>query len=99
MIIEVTEMKEYLRAESDEEDNFIENLIQAAELYLLNAGCILKGPNEQTTKLAKLAVKMLVSHWYENRQIEQTGTVVTKISFSLDSIIAQLKYCYGGEVQ
>jgi len=98
MIIEVTEMKEYLRVDGNEEDASIESFIQAAESYLLNAGCILVGTNEAGNNLAKLAVKLLVSHWYENREVEKVGKTVAKTNFSLDSIITQLKYCYGSEI-
>ena len=41
--------------------------------------------------LYKLAIKMLVLHWYENREVIGNAN---KLSFSLDNIITQLKYCY-----
>jgi uncharacterized phage protein (predicted DNA packaging) len=97
MIVEIDEMKEYLRIDSDDNDLEIANFIETAEIYLTNAGCVLLGPDEKANNLAKLAVKILVSHWYENREVEKIGTSVAKLGFSLDSIITQLKYCYGGE--
>ena len=41
--------------------------------------------------LYKLAIKMLVLHWYENREVIGEAK---KLAFSLDNIITQLQYCY-----
>lgn len=95
MIVTIKEMKEYLRVDGNDEDNSIEGLIEAAEMYLVNAGCVLKDVNGIEINLAKLAVKQLVVHWYENR--EPTGKA-DRLTFSLDNIITQLKYCYGSEI-
>lgn len=91
-ILTLSEAKKYLKLEDDytDEDLDIQSLIDAAEIYLVNAGCTLK-PDDA---LAKLAIKILVVNWYENRSIEITGRNFNKIKFSLDSIISQLKYCY-----
>lgn len=83
------ELKEYLRIDSADEDMLLSTLVTAAEDFLKNAGVI----QDYTNDLYKLAVKLLVSHWYENRQVEQHGRYVAKLSFSLDTIITQLKYC------
>lgn len=91
-VLSLNEAKKYLRLDDDytDEDADIQPFIDAAEMYLINAGCTLK-PDDQ---LAKLAIKILVSNWYENRCIEITGPNFNKIKFSLDVIITQLKYCY-----
>lgn len=81
------EVKEYLRVDGTDEDPEIQGLINAAEAYLTNAGVI----KDETNELYKLAVKMLVVNWYENRQ--PIGKA-DKLAFGLDSIITQLKYCY-----
>lgn len=81
------EVKEYLRIDGTDEDTEIQGLINAAEAYLTNAGVI----KDETKELYKLAVKMLVVNWYENRQ--PIGKA-DKLAFGLDSIITQLKYCY-----
>lgn len=81
------EVKEYLRIDGTDEDTAIQGLINAAEAYLTNAGVI----KDETNELYKLAVKMLVVNWYENRQ--PIGKA-DKLAFGLDSIITQLKYCY-----
>ena len=96
MILTLDEVKEFLRIEIDysDEDSFLNSLIMAAETYITNAtGKIFDTSNE----LAKLATKILITHWYENRQID-SFTSVNKISFSLDCILTQLSYCEDGVI-
>lgn len=84
----IEEAKEFLRIDGNDEDLLIQSLLTAAENYLTNAGVtVTSGP------LYELAIKLLVSHWYENRAVVGVGKA-DKLAFSLDSIIAQLKYCY-----
>lgn len=71
-------------------DEEITDLIDAAKIYLTNAGAI---PNE-SNKLYCLAVKILVLHWHDNRGAIIVGTITKEIEYSLQSIINQLKYCY-----
>ena len=82
--MDLQEVKLYLKIDHDEEDDFLTGLLKASELYLENAGCKTNYEN----KLYSLAVKMLVSHWYENRCI--TGNL-GYLEFSLNSIIIQLR--------
>ena len=49
-------------------------------------------------ELYKLAIRILVSHWYENRSVETVGKNVSKIAFGLDTIIVQLKYTQGDAI-
>ena len=54
---------------------------------LQNAGIKKDYQNE----LYNLAIKLLVIHWYENREIVGSAN---KLAFSLENIITQLQYCY-----
>lgn len=86
------EAREYLRATSDEVDDIMVNsYISAAEMYLKNAGCVLNPDDE----LAKLAEKMLVVKYYEERDSESRSSVVAdsalKLDVGLKSIILQLQ--------
>ncbi|MGB9813525.1 MAG: head-tail connector protein [Thermovenabulum sp.] len=93
MILTLEEAKKFLRVDDDAEDVLIQGLITSAEEYIKNAtGKTFDSANE----LAKLACKLLVAHWYENRGIDLAGINTKKISFSLDVILTQLKYCYEG---
>jgi uncharacterized phage protein (predicted DNA packaging) len=85
--MDLDEIKVYLRIDGSEEDNFLTSLISAANIYLKNA----TGYDvDETNDLHKLAVSLLVSHSYENRLPIGSGN---NLSFSLESIIMQMRYC------
>ena len=87
-ILSLTEAKEYLRCDDNiDSDNDIQELIDTAEKYLLNAGCTLNLGDP----VAKLAEKMLINHWYENR--EPVGNA-NKLAYGLQCLIIQLQNCY-----
>ncbi|HBF0961167.1 TPA: phage gp6-like head-tail connector protein [Clostridioides difficile] len=81
------EVKLYLKIDNDEDDNLLKSLIESAKVYLINAGCKIYEEND----LLKLAINLLVGHWYENREVMGKAD---KLAFSLESIIIQLKYSY-----
>lgn len=83
------ELKLYLRVDEDDDDTLIKALMLSAEEYLANAGVT----KDYTKELYKLSVKLLVGHWYENREVERVGKNVRKVGYSLESMITQLKYC------
>lgn len=80
------DVKQFLRIDGTDEDAQIVALIDAAETYLTNAGVT----KDESNELYKLAVEMLVTNWYENR--EPIGQA-NEIAFGLRNIITQLKYC------
>jgi len=80
------EIKNYMKIDDDVDDSLINSLIESANIYMVNAGV-----KNFENDLYKLAIKMLVLHWYENREVIGNAN---KLSFSLDNIITQLKYCY-----
>ena len=88
------ELKLFLRTDDYEEDNLVQVLQLSAEEYLTNAGIT----KDYSKELYKLAIKILVSHWYENRSVETIGKNVSKIAFGLDTILIQLKYSQGDVV-
>lgn len=95
VLVDLQTMKGYLRLESDdvEEDALIEDLIEAAEEYVMK-GTGFTFEKEQPQR-AKLIVKMLVSHWFDNRAIVTSSHVaVNKLKFSVDALIEQLKYTH-----
>lgn len=87
----IEELKLFLRVDGEEEDTLIQGLQIGAEEYLSNAGIV----KDYSKELYKLAIKILVSHWYENRSVETIGKNVSKIAFGLDTILIQLKYSQG----
>lgn len=92
--MDIEELKLYLRVDTDDEDPLIESLQIAAEEYLLNAG--VKCSYER--RLYGVAVKLIVSNWYENRNPVLVGTISKEIEMSLNCIIPQLKYAIRPEV-
>lgn len=87
--MELKEIKEYLRVDFEEDDILLQNLIYAAEEYLLNAGI----KKDYSKSLYKLAISLLVKHWYDNIDSVAIGSTTKKLEFSLNSILVQLKYC------
>lgn len=87
--MELKEIKEYLRVDFEEDDILLQILIYAAEEYLLNAGI----KKDYSKSLYKLAISLLVKHWYDNRDSVAIGSTTKKLEFSLNSILVQLKYC------
>lgn len=91
MILELEEVKTWLREDSDEPIVIqqIELIMAAAETYLKNAT-----GREYTAKnsLAKLYCMVLVADWYENREL--IGSQPSdKVRFTIQSMTAQLQYC------
>ncbi|MGE7828970.1 head-tail connector protein [Paenibacillus sp. NPDC093718] len=87
----LTELKEYLRLDvSDtEEDTFLLSLITVAKSYIKNATG--KVVDEQNA-MHKLAVFLLCTHWYENRNAVLVGTVTKTLEYSLQSILFQMEW-------
>lgn len=77
--------KEYLRIDGNYDDEMLQILIESAKQYMSNAGV-----KEQENDLYNLAIMMLVTNWYENRE-QVTGSIPKSINLGLQSIILQLK--------
>ncbi|PGC82330.1 head-tail connector protein [Bacillus toyonensis] len=89
MVLTVEEAKKYLRVDGDEEDDLITSFVIAAEMYIKNAT---SNNVDLKSELAKLATRILIAHWHENR--EAVGEA-EQLAFSLQSILVQLQYCEG----
>ena len=81
-------VKAYARIDGDEEDALLENLTNAAEEYLANAGI---DPGLSAPALYQLAVCGIVLHWYEQRNIA-TGAAPTDFPVGIRLTINQLKH-------
>lgn len=94
--MELKELKEYLRIEGEDEDKSLSSLLFAAKSYIKNGTGLTEDmiKNDEVLELYRLCLKILISHWYENRVIETTGPNFHKLSFSLDSILLQLEAEY-----
>ena len=89
MILSLEEAKEWLRVDINDDDQSIQMLIDAAELYLTNA----TGKEfDDTNKQAKMLCLILVTDWFENRDITNFK-VGDKLRFTVQSMMAQLMHC------
>lgn len=95
MILDIEEVKTWLREDSDDAQVIqqIEMIMSAAETYLYNA----TGKTfTSEDSLAKLYCLVLVTDWYENRDL--IGSQPSeKLRFTIQSITAQLQYSEGGQ--
>jgi uncharacterized phage protein (predicted DNA packaging) len=91
--LEIEEIKEFLKLDSSEDDSLITGLQLAAEEYLKNAGVT----KNYSSELYKLVIKILISHWNENRTAVVIGSISKTLEFSLNSMIIQLQ-CLSGDV-
>lgn len=90
MILTLEETKEFLKVDYEDEDIFIQDLINASEQYLKNAtGREFNSDNQ----LAKLYCRVLVNEWFKDRGLMQDGKTSDKVRFTLTSILRQLQYC------
>lgn len=87
-MITLNDAKVYLRVDGTDDDALIQSLIDASVEYIANA----VGEVDTSSKLYDLTQKLLIAHWYENR--EPVGQA-DALAFSLESIILQLRYTAG----
>lgn len=80
--MDIEDIKQY--SNLDEVDIELVNIMDAAKLYLKNAG-VDERENDQEYNLA---VKMLTDHWYNNRGITNKGY---EIPYGFLSIVSQLR--------
>lgn len=102
MIIDLKEVKEWLRTDYDDDDLQIKLLISNAEAYLRDAvddfDMKLENDEEGTFKnKAKLVMLVLITNWYDNREFTELN-VDEKTRYTIHSLIQQMKYGYYGDV-
>lgn len=84
--MELSMIKQYLKVDFDDDDELILSMQKAAESYVKNAGVTCSYESD----LYQLAILLLVTNWYENRNAVLVGTVSNKLEYSLKHILAQL---------
>ena len=101
-MVELAEVKEYLRIPYDDEDTFIQAVIDAGYIYLENAVEYYHELYESNESFSKLADYFVKTQWcptaYDNREGMLAGNV--QLSYTARSIITQMQlYTYkeGGE--
>lgn len=105
MLLNTEDLKKYLRVDTNDEDSLISSQMSAADKYIsgkVSKTQALSGLSETGEKtyvalaedfLYQQCVKLMVAHWYENRGIVVTGTIVAGIQHTVDAIIAHIEGC------
>ncbi len=91
MDLELNEIKEYIRVDTDDDDEVLKSLKLSAEEYLKNSGISV----DYSNNLYCTAIKMLIANWYDTR--DSIGGKDT-ISAMFKSIITQLSLS-GGDIK
>lgn len=86
-MITVEELKNNLRIDYEEDDNYLEMLLGAAQLYILGSIEALELPDTPQTNTL---IFMLVSLWYENR-VPATNAMQQQVPFTITAMIHQLR--------
>lgn len=92
---ELAVIKRYISIEHDDDDQLLENLLARAKIYIKNQIGKIDENNSDMKEQYQQACSLLVQHWYDNRESFRIGNNSYEIPYSLDSIVRQLKYCYG----
>ena len=97
-------LKSYLRVIGNADDNEITAQMAAATAYIMGkisktqvrTGIVEDEPTYGPIAddlLFQQCIKLLVAHWYENRGVVVTGTIVAGIPHTVDAITAHIEGC------
>jgi len=105
MPLKIADMKIYLRVDTADEDSLITAQMSAADKYISGKVSKTQALSEisktgekvyvalEEDDLYQQCLKLIIAHWYENRGIVATGTIVTGIKHTVDSILTHIEGC------
>lgn len=93
-MIDIDEVKSYLRVDYDEDDDYIESLIEVSEIYIESCVGSEYKTDEKAMKLATLLQKKLIYDMYENKGTEISNN--TKKDRIVTTILDKLSSFGGG---
>lgn len=88
--LDITYVKEYLKVDFTEDDNLINLFIVAAKSYvetMLGYKLSVYTTTEEIPAELNVAILMITAHWYDNRQIQQVGTLGIEMSLSVHALV------------
>ena len=101
MPLTLDDLKLYLRVPDDTDDVLIKSQLAAAEAYI--AGKVSKTQRFvkdgeplalADDELYRQCVKLMVAHWYENREIVSSGSAAqSPVRHTVDAILAHIEGC------
>lgn len=94
---ELEQLKSYLRIDHDDEDSDLKRFYKRAKISIKNKVGSIDLDNEDAKEQFEQACALLVEHWFDNRQAFRIGNMSYEIPHSLDSLLRELRYCYGGD--
>lgn|SRR5690625_2116799 len=96
---ELERLKRYLRIDyiEPEEEEDLRLFYKRAEISVKNKVGSIDLTLDDAKEQFEQACSLLVQHWYDNRQAFRIGNASYEIPHSLDSILRELRYCYGGD--
>lgn len=95
---ELEQLKRYLRIDylEDEEEDDLKQFYKRAQISVRNKVGSIDLNNKDAKEQFEQACALLVEVWYDNRQAFRIGNASYEIPHSLDSLLRELRYCYGG---
>lgn len=98
-MLNIEEVRPYIRVDYTEDDSLIHLLIANAESYLRDSVSdydlkVLNDLEDRFKNKAKLAMLVLIKNWYDNRDFMEFR-VGEKVSYTIQSIMLQMDYGYG----
>lgn len=88
--MQLSEIKTYLHIVTDVDDELLQSLQQAAQLYIENT----TGKKyDDTNELHKLLCKLLITHFYEHRDAIDTTTGAAVVPHSIDALMYHIANC------
>jgi uncharacterized phage protein (predicted DNA packaging) len=93
--LDLTFVKEYLKVDYEDEDMFISGLIVASKSYIqtllgYKISTRFPEPDDIPDELT-IACIMIIAHWFDNRQIQQSGTLGDEMGHAFSAIISAHK--------
>lgn len=88
--MQLSEIKTYLHIVTDVDDELLQSLQQAAQLYITNTT---GKAYDDTNELHKLLCKLLIVCWYEHRDAIDTTQGAAVIPHSVDALLNHIANC------
>lgn len=93
--LDLGSVKDYLKVDYNDEDILINGLILAAQSFIqtmLGYKIVdrFTTPEEIPDELT-IACLMIIAHWFDNRQIQQSGTLGDEIKYAVGAIVGAHK--------
>lgn len=91
-MLTLDEAKAHLRVDGSDDDVYIAGLVAAAQEYIeaLIRPAPVDGVEQDlpaVNETQRHACRLLVGHWYENREAVAQGTIVPSVPFAVDMLL------------